>query len=219
MRIRLSKQYNQTIVFDNFSLDLPKGYIHGILGPSGCGKTTLLQAIAGLTIYNGEISDVDRISYVFQEARLFPYFTVKKNLAIITNDDEKIHLLAQRFSVDHLLNRYPKDLSGGELQRIAMLRAFLNPGQIILMDEAFKSLDFDLKFKLMQEVLTVQKELHSTIVLVTHDLDVALYLADYIHILSNKPTKLLQTYANPHQGSIEQDGQLENQIKRLLTSF
>jgi NitT/TauT family transport system ATP-binding protein len=213
MQIVISKQYDEVKIFQDFKLELKEFAINVIVGPSGCGKSTLLQAIAGLIPYEGSTDFSGNIGYVFQEDRLFPYLTVWDNLRIISEDELHIQHLLTLFEIEHLKHHYPKKLSGGERQRVSLIRAFLIQNPVILMDEAFKSLDFDLKLRLMAVVLQTQKQFRPTIVLVTHDLDVALYLADVIFILSNKVTTVLDTIVNDSQGLLETNEKLRNQIK------
>jgi NitT/TauT family transport system ATP-binding protein len=218
MKISISKHYEEQVLFDHLQMKLTNHKINVILGPSGCGKTTLLQAIAGLTTFEGEITDASNsnVSYVFQEDRLFPYLTVRKNLLIIHPNEEEVDEYLKKFNLYSIRNHYPNQMSGGEKQRISIIRAFLTQAPIMLMDEPFKSLDLDLKLKLIEEVLLMQKEFKTTIILVTHDLDVALYLGHAIHMLSNKIARVTHSFNNNYQGQFETDGQLRVKIQQIL---
>lgn len=199
MKIKLSKSYQEEVIFDNFTLEIIDNKVNILMGPSGCGKTTLLQCIANLCDYEGKIKPkVKNLGYVFQEDRLFPYLTIMKNLLIINDDIEKINELLNHFHVYNLRNKYPHQLSGGEKQRISLIRAFLNDNDLILMDEPFKSLDINLKLSLVEMIVSLYKRTKKTIILVTHDIDIALYLGQYIHILSDKVTRLKKTIENPY---------------------
>ncbi len=221
MKINISKSYDKVIVYNNFSLEIIDHKINVIIGKSGCGKTTLLQCIAGLIEYEGEIiPKVDSIGYVFQEDRLFPYLTVMKNLLIIDNDYEKVNALLDELNVADLKNKFPHQLSGGEKQRISLIRAFLGSNELILMDEPFKSLDYQMKQYLVEMLYTMQKLTDKTVILVTHDIDIALYLGHYIHVLSDKVTTLMETiYINNRHMELDEDSiKLLNKLKRYMTA-
>jgi NitT/TauT family transport system ATP-binding protein len=216
MHIEISKRYQDQVIFDHFQIEIIEHKINVLLGPSGCGKTTLLQAIAGLIDYEGEIDKVNSVSYVFQEDRLFPYLTVRKNLLIIHPNEEEVDTYLKKYKLERIRNHYPNQISGGEKQRLSIIRAFLTKAPLMLMDEPFKSLDLDLKLNLIKEVLEMQSEQGTTIVLVTHDLDVALYLGHSIHILSEKITQLSHSFVNECTGQFEKDSQLRIEIQRHL---
>ncbi|QVK18724.1 ABC transporter ATP-binding protein [Mycoplasmatota bacterium] len=219
MKINISKSYKDIIIFKNFEIELKDNLINVIIGPSGSGKTTLLRCIARLCEYEGRIeSKVQSIGYVFQEDRLFPYLKVITNLLIVDKDIDKVETLLKQFNVYDLKDKYPHQLSGGEKQRISIIRAFLGEKELILMDEPFKSLDYHLKMNLVEMIYKIQKLTNKTIVLVTHDLDIALYLGDYIHVLSKKVTRLKETIFNPyvHQELDSQSVVLRNKLKHLI---
>lgn len=219
MKINISKKYKDSVVFDNFKLDIIEKKVNVILGPSGCGKTTLLHCIANITDYEGTIIvNNKKLSYIFQEDRLFPYLTVYKNLEIINSNKLLIDKYLSEFGVLDLKDKYPNNLSGGEKQRIAVIRAFLNEENVILMDEPFKSLDYNLKINLVELISKIQKETMNTIILVTHDLDVALYMGYKINVLSKKVTSVLESFINPYinQEINEESIRLRNKIKFLL---
>ena len=213
------KSYVDVQIYNEFKITLHDKRINVILGPSGCGKTTLLQCIANLIPYEGTIEPMPKkIGYVFQDDRLFPYLTIIQNLKIINNDIQAIHHFLKEFQVDAVKHQYPKALSGGERQRISLIRAFIDDNDMILMDEPFKSLDYNLKQHLVECVLNMQKETQKTIVLVTHDLPIALYLGHHIHVLSSKPTRVVESIDNPftHQELNEESVVLLNHIKNIL---
>ncbi len=219
MNIKISKAYEKIKIFDDFELNIVDHKINVILGPSGCGKTTLLKCIAQICDYEGQIDQNNRdIGYVFQEDRLFPYLNIYQNLTVIENNESKIKSYLQKFNVSDLIYKYPNKLSGGEKQRISIIRAFLGNNDLVLMDEPFKSLDFNLKMNLMEMIREIYGETNKTIILVTHDLDIALSLGHVIHILSNKVTKLHESINNPYFNQ-ELDAQsivIRNSIKNSL---
>lgn len=166
----LTKYFDKKLVFDNFSVEIPENKITLVVGESGSGKTTLLRIIAGLdNNYKGEICLKDsKISYVFQEPRLFDALTVKKNLEIIEN--------GATLSVDEILsivelenehNTYPNELSGGMKMRLSLARALYYNGDVFLMDEPFSALDSDMKNRIIPRVFERIKG--KTVIIVSHN--------------------------------------------------
>ncbi len=203
----VSKSYKNNLVIDDISLDVCKGELVALIGPSGCGKTTTLKMINGLEKFQSgdielegkNIRDVNLIElrrhmgYVIQQTGLFPHMTIQENIEIIPKlskiDTEKItkrtHELMRLIGLDAdtFLWRYPPQLSGGQLQRIGVARAFAMDPEIILMDEPFSALDPVSREQLQDELIALQEKLHKTIVFVTHDMDEAIKLADRICIM------------------------------------
>lgn len=187
MKIKgLFKSFGKKIIFNNFSLDIIDGKKTYIMGESGCGKTTLLRILANLDQkYTGAIeSSFNKISYVFQEPRLFPNLTVSQNIAIV---GEKTSL-----SIDHVLsivelqeekNSAPSALSGGMKMRLSLARALYHNGDIYLMDEPFSALDQDMKSRIIPKVFKVLEG--KTLIIVTHDHEEAKKYADTIISLSS----------------------------------
>lgn len=178
----LTKRYGKDTVYENFNLTLQEGKITCILGESGCGKTTLLNCIANLTEYSGNIPKLET-TYVFQTPRLVPCLTVRQNLELICKDGDKIENMLKRVGLSDKADKYPATLSGGEAQRVSLARAFVFGGDILLMDEPFSSLDIKLKFSVCDLFLSLQREKNITALFVTHDIEEALRVADRIIIL------------------------------------
>ena len=159
------------------------------MGSSGIGKTTLLNCIAKLTDYNGEIAGVGSSAYVFQEDRLIPDKTVYDNIDFVmqTEDaDERKKRIKNALSVTELLSeafRYPSELSGGQRKRVSLARAFASGRDLMLLDEPLSSLDIGLKFRIFDVMKKVFKSDSKTVIMVTHDVDEALTLADEIVII------------------------------------
>ena len=184
----ISKAYGPQKVFDNFSLEIENGKILCVLGESGGGKTTLLNILAGLVPFSGNLSGVPkRVSYIFQEPRLLPNMTVKQNLAYAGGAPEKIDDILEKTELIKGADKRPGELSGGEKQRVSLARAFLIPSELLLMDEPFSSLDTALKIRLTEVFARLWKSLPEkrTAVFVTHDLEEALMLADRIIVLKS----------------------------------
>lgn len=195
-------------VVRNINMTIPKGQIVVLIGPSGCGKTTCLKLInrlidlsSGNIYINGEdIMTQDpiqlrrKMGYVIQQTGLFPHMTVRQNIEIIpTLQKADKTLIEQRtkrlmnmvgLDADEYLDRYPTQLSGGQLQRVGVARAFAADPEIILMDEPFSAVDPITRLQLQDELLFLQANMKKTIVFVTHDMDEAIRLADKICILN-----------------------------------
>lgn len=224
----VSKQYdNNQIAVKALNVEIKKGEFFVIIGPSGCGKTTLLKMINRLIpltagtiwINDKRISDYNihelrwSIGYVLQQIALFPHMTIEENIAVVPElkkwSKTKIH---QR--VDELLTlvglepakyrqRKPKELSGGEQQRVGVVRALAADPEIILMDEPFSALDPISRTKLQDDLLEMQRTIQKTIVFVSHDMQEALKLGDRLCIMKDgeivqigTPQQLLQNPVN-----------------------
>jgi len=188
---------------NNISLQVEEGEFICIVGASGCGKSTLLRIIAGLerqttgtVLYeNTPITEPStERGVIFQESRLFPWLTVEKNIEFgISNSVDK---LSKMELIRHYLNivglqefrkAFPHQLSGGMQQRVSIARALINQPKILLLDEPFGALDALTKMTMQDEILRIREYQKSTMILVTHDIDEAVYLADRVVIMSSRP--------------------------------
>ena len=196
----LNKAYGNEEIFKNFNLDLYDDKVNCIIGKSGCGKSTFLNIIAGLMeIQSGEIQGVSPkdISYIFQEDRLIEWLTVKENLELALKKyydssiiEDKINQLLNLVGIYDIKDKYPNSLSGGMKQRVNIARAFGKPSKVILMDEPFKSLDYKLKYTIIDEFKALLNKEKRMVILVTHDLDEAIYFQGNIIVFSNKPVEV-----------------------------
>jgi len=197
--------------------DTTKGIIKVILGPSGCGKSTLLRYIAGIqqpstgeVLINGRPqTDKDAVGMVFQKYSSFPWKTVKQNvnygIDLKTNsilklknyltdkkgdNEEKLLEIIETVGLKGHEDKYAQYpiLSGGQLQRVAIARSLMVSPEILLMDEPFGALDVSTRLQMQKLLLKIYSELNSTIILVTHDIQEAIYLADEIYIMSKAPS-------------------------------
>ncbi|MDE7401202.1 MAG: ABC transporter ATP-binding protein [Clostridia bacterium] len=210
----LTKKYQDRTVYENFSLDIEESGITCILGESGCGKTTLLNAVAGLIDYEGEITKKS-VSYVFQNSRLIPNLTVEGNLKFIGADGESAVKMLEKVGLGDKLNAYPAQLSGGEAQRVSLCRAFLKKSEMLLMDEPFSSLDLKTKLSVMELFKALQAEEGRCTLFVTHDVDEAVFLADRIIVMHGG--KVLKDLKNENKGEFGANSPLrETIIKSLL---
>ena len=196
----VKKSFGELNVLKDISINFIKGHITCILGPSGCGKSTLLNIISGIIKdYEGEVVgfDKEQISFVFQEDRLIPWLSVYDNMKFILKDkypkdkiNQKILSYLSLVGMGDYTTFYPADLSGGMKQRVAIARALAYGGEVIIMDEPFKSLDIKNKMQLLFDFKKICKQTHSTAIFVTHDIDEALEIGDEIYILSDKPSQI-----------------------------
>ncbi|MCX8522088.1 MAG: ABC transporter ATP-binding protein, partial [Rhodoferax sp.] len=175
-----------------------------LLGPSGCGKSTLLNAIAGFSLpSSGSISAGGQAvsgpgperGMVFQEYALFPWMTVEKNIAFgleikglgAAQIQQTVRTLLEKLGLYDFRSRYPKDLSGGMRQRVAIARILALDSPILLMDEPFGALDALTRRNLQDELLRIWAELGKTVIFVTHSIEEAIYLADRIVVMTYRP--------------------------------
>ncbi len=195
-------------VLGDISFTIEPGEFVAILGPSGCGKSTILRLIAGLEQpTSGEVAiggrrvsvTDDRCAVVFQEPRLLPWRTVAANVALGTRRrPERQHMRVSRLLAEvglrDVANVWPHQLSGGMAQRVGLARGLAAEPDVLLLDEPFAALDALTRLK-MQDLLLQIRELHAqTVILVTHDIDEALYLADRILILGESPARLVAAH-------------------------
>lgn len=196
----LNKSFGNKTIFKNFNFELNDEKINCIVGQSGCGKSTFLNILSGLTnIDSGEILGITRsdISYVFQEDRLIEYLTIKENLELALKKyykkeqlEKQIKELLKLVGIEDICDKYPNNLSGGMKQRVNIARAFGKPSKIILMDEAFKSLDYKLKYTIMDEFKNILKNKKRMVIVVTHDLDEAIYFQGNIFVFGGEPVNI-----------------------------
>ena len=192
------------VALKDINLDIPQGQFVCLLGPSGCGKSTLLNAVAGFSLpSSGTITADGKLvtgpgperGMVFQEYALFPWMTVEKNIAFgleIKGMPEgaisaKVDELLAMLSLSDFRHRFPKDLSGGMRQRVAIARVLALDSPIMLMDEPFGALDALTRRNLQDELLRIWAELKKTIIFVTHSIEEAIYLADRIVVMTYRP--------------------------------
>ncbi len=228
---KVTKSYGALKVLNGISLDVAKNQITAILGPSGCGKTTLLSLVAGSRQPDGgEIRGLENknCSFLFQEPRLLDWLTVTQNIAFVLKDklpaeeiEPKIESFLKKTGLFAYRNSYPRRLSGGQRQLVAMARALAYPSRILLMDEPFKSLDPALKFDLIQHFLRLWTAEPRTVLYVTHEIKEALLLADEIYILSQKPTVIRSRHPLPIPRSQRRydDCSLQALEKRIAGEF
>ncbi len=199
----LVKRFDQNIAINNTSLAIDDGMFMVFLGPSGCGKTTTLRCIAGLEIPDGgriliDGEDVTKlppsardIAMVFQQYAIYPHMTVAENLAFPLKAvktprheiEARVREVACKLHIEHLLNRKPGKLSGGEMQRVAIGRAMVRRPKVFLMDEPLSNLDAKLRAEMRAEIKRLQSDQGATTIYVTHDQLEAMSMADKIAVM------------------------------------
>ena len=192
-------------ILEDINFSVKKGELLCLLGASGCGKSTLLRAVAGLdsrhagtvTIDGKEVIKPEKErGMVFQEHRLFPWLTVEQNVGYALNGvskEERRRLIRKYIDLVGLSGfekSYPRQLSGGMAQRAGIARALVNHPSVLLLDEPFGALDAFTKISMQKELKRIQRKSETTMILVTHDIDEAVFLADHIIVLSYRPGKI-----------------------------
>ncbi len=199
------KAFQNNLVLSEMSLDLEKNKFTTILGPSGCGKSTLLKAIVGLdNEYDGMIrlngtdvsEPVKECSMVFQEPRLLPWASVEENVMfpLEKSNGENLSELLTILTLENFSQNLPKELSGGMAQRVSLARALINLPEIILLDEPFSALDIITRHKLQDKLIETLEKRKTTALMVTHDIEEAVYLSDTIHVMKQRPSAIVKTY-------------------------
>lgn len=225
------------LVLDGIILNVKKGEFVGIVGPSGCGKTTLLNIIAGLIEQDkGKIKldtipvskRLGKIGYMQQKDLLFPWRSVLDNAILglelkgMSRDEarQKALELIDTFGLKGFEDQYPFVLSGGMRQRAAFLRTMLLDQDVLLLDEPFGALDALTRVQMQEWLLKLWERMGKTIVLVTHDIDEALFLSDRVYVLSKRPGRIVMELVvnlkRPRNHRIVTSQRFMNMKKRLL---
>lgn len=206
----LSKVYyslkGEIKAIDNFSLDIDNGEYISIIGSSGCGKSTILNILSSLdTNYEGNIifnnNDI-KVGYMLQDDSLFDWLTVYENAIIglkikhllTSNNIKYVKDLLIKYGLKDFMNKYPKSLSGGMRQRVALIRTLAIKPDILLLDEPFSALDYQTRLKVSDDVYKIIKEENKTVIMVTHDIAEAISLSDKVVVLSKRPCKIKKIY-------------------------
>ena len=197
----IGKSYNKFKILKDFNLTIPRDEIMCIVGSSGCGKSTILNIISGLVKQDsGEVVNTSEklISYVFQEPRLLPWKTAGDNLKYVLKGkvpdnqlDEYVDRWLENVELSDYKNFYPRQMSGGMMQRLTLARAFAMPSNLLLMDEPFKGLDAPLRHKMIELTQKLWEHEKKTIVFVTHDIQEALLIGHRVVALSARPANVL----------------------------
>jgi NitT/TauT family transport system ATP-binding protein len=203
----LNKRFANAVVYDNFDLDIPRGELTSVFGPNGCGKSTLINMIAGLVapdageiLFDGmQLAEI-KFGYVFQNYReaLFPWLRAFDNIAYplklmkIEPAERKARTerLVARLGIKLDLNLYPYQMSGGQQQLVSIMRALVVDPEILFLDEPFSALDYEMTLFMREQLQKLFMESRTTMVLISHDLEEAVYLADRVLLLSRHPARI-----------------------------
>jgi len=200
----ISKQFGETVVVQDFNLEIDKGEFVSFLGPSGCGKTTTLRMVAGFEIPTSGMVTLDgmditykapnqrNVGMIFQAYALFPNMTVAQNIGFglrIRKEPEadireRVNEMLDLVNLEAHADKYPFQLSGGQQQRVALARALANRPQVLLLDEPLSALDAKIRVSLRAEIRAIQKRLGITAIFVTHDQEEALSISDRIVVMN-----------------------------------
>ncbi len=232
----VTKRFSSLQVIDGFSREVEKGELVALVGPSGCGKSTLLHIAAGLEmpssgrmLVNGQPvqgPSPERM-LMFQENALYPWQTLLQNVAMALEFQNVARREAQRQARDWLAkvnlagfeDYYPHQVSGGMRQRAALARAFISNPKVLLLDEPFGALDALTRMTLQDALRALIRALRPTVLLVTHDVDEALFLADRILVFSSRPATVLKEFNVQHHEKthdLSEFAAMRRQILELL---
>jgi putrescine transport system ATP-binding protein len=201
----VTKRFGESTAVDHLSLDIFEGEFFCLLGPSGCGKTTLMRMLAGfetptegtITLGNLNLAGVPPyrrpVNMMFQSYALFPHMSVEKNIAFGLKQDgmpkdqiaDRVGEMLRLVQLEKLARRYPSQLSGGQRQRVALARALAKKPKVLLLDEPLGALDKKLREETQFELMDIQHDLHMTFVVVTHDQEEAMTMADRIAVMDH----------------------------------
>src|SRR5690606_6064134 len=205
----VDKRFGQLEVIKGFNGEFAPGEVVALVGPSGCGKSTLLHLVAGLELpSSGKVYADDQVidrphpsrTLVFQEHALYPWLTLIENVSLalefqkVKRDEARrqaLHWL-EKVQLKDFAAYYPHQVSGGMRQRASLARAFIARPQVLLLDEPFGALDALTRMTLQDVLRDLIREEHPTVLLVTHDVDEALFLADRVLVFSQRPTTVLK---------------------------
>jgi iron(III) transport system ATP-binding protein len=207
----ISLELNEQLILDDVSFKVEAGEILSIIGPSGCGKSSILKTIAGIyrdvfgvislignNITKKPINERD-ISLVFQNYSLFPHMTVYENMLVGSTDiDKNAHILTE-MGIEHLIDKYPFQMSGGEQQRVAVARALAYGPKILLLDEPFSNVDAITTQSLRETVLRLIKDYGITTVMVTHDLNDVFVMSEKCVVMENGKVVQFDTLKNIYE--------------------
>lgn len=196
----VQKKFADKVVLQDVRLSVAEGEVVSLIGASGCGKSTLLRIVSGLEHeYRGEVkldgvqlSGVTRdIGFIFQEPRLFPWLNVADNISFdigkVGHDDARVAELLAEVGLTGFDQALPKQLSGGQAQRVAIARGLYTHPKVLLLDEPFSAVDAFTRIRLQDLLADITKVHGITILLVTHDVDEAVFLSDRVVVIGNQP--------------------------------
>lgn len=228
------KSYGELHVVDGFSSEFKSGELVALVGPSGCGKSTLLHMAAGLESPTQGLVSADgkqikdpnpSRTLVFQEHALYPWLTLRDNVSLALEFQnvrkaearERAVAWLERVGLTGFENYYPQQVSGGMRQRAALARAFIAQPEVMLLDEPFGALDALTRLSLQDVLRQLIKQENPTVLLVTHDVDEALFLADRIVVFSARPARVLREFNLSHRRKTHDLSDLATEKREILS--
>lgn len=228
----------KVVALDGITAEIPEGSFISLIGPSGCGKTTLLRCIAGLEVpTSGTVTvDGEKVTkpgsdrgFAFQQANLFPWLSIKDNISfglrargIYKQRKGDVQKFINLVGLSGFEKSYPHQLSGGMNQRASLARALVGHPKILLLDEPLGALDAFTRMTMQDEILRIRQENSMTMVMVTHDVDEAVYLSDYIIVMTPRPAKVEKIIkiemSHPRARSQDVFLQYRTEILKILNS-
>ena len=205
----LTKRFSDATIYDKFDFDIPRGKLMSVFGPNGCGKSTLINMIAGLfpvdageILFDGQPLSSIKFGYVFQNYReaMFPWLRAFDNIAYPlkvmgvpkAERSARVEKIVAGLNVKIDLNLYPYQMSGGQQQLVSIMRALIVEPEILFLDEPFSALDYEMTLFMREQLQRIFVETATTTVLVSHDLEEAVYLSDRILLLSRHPARAVE---------------------------
>lgn len=217
----LIRSFDGRVVLDGIDLDIPAGQFVALLGHSGSGKSTLLRAIAGLdheVVGSGQLTAPERVSVVFQDSRLLPWRRVLDNVLLGTDGEDKGRAALEEVGLKGRERAWPNELSGGEAQRAALARSLVREPELLLADEPFGALDALTRIKMHALLRELWERHRPSVLLVTHDVDEAIVLADRVLVLEEGRVGVDLAIERPHPRSYR-DPLLGEYRERLLSAL
>ena len=225
-----------THALNEIDLTLNSGEFISLVGPSGCGKSTILRLVAGLIVPTKGTVSVDgkevkepspERGMVFQKPTLFPWLTVEKNIAFslrmqgkLKGNEDKVKRMIDVIGLEAFKDDYPDQLSGGMAQRVALVRSLINEPDILLLDEPLGALDAFTRMNMQDEILNIWREQKQTVVMVTHDVEEAIYMGTRVLVMEPRPGRVKADIpielAEPKQRDSEEFQAYRNRILKML---
>jgi NitT/TauT family transport system ATP-binding protein len=236
----LNKRFDKAVIYENFDLDIPRAELIAVFGPNGCGKSTLINLIAGLitpdsgrVLFDRMRLDEIKFGYVFQNYReaLFPWLRAFDNISYplkmmrVPPAERRVRTerLVERLGIKIDLNLYPYQMSGGQQQLVSIMRALVVEPEILFLDEPFSALDYEMTLFMREQLQRIFLETGTTTVLVSHDLEEAVFLADRVLLLSRHPARVADftpvTAARPRTGATLSDPEFVRTKAHCLEVF
>lgn len=230
----LTKNYHtktkEIEAIDNISFDINDNEIVSIIGPSGCGKSTILNILTNIDKpSSGKIEKKDnlKIGYMMQNDCLLPWLTVFENATLglklksIKNKDniDYVNSLLEKYGLKEFANEYPRNLSGGMRQRLALIRTLAIKPDILFLDEPFSKLDYTTRLSISDDVFKIIRELNISAILITHDIKEALMLSDRIIVLSKRPAIIKDIITLENNDTLPSEKERTNNYEEITNSI